>query len=275
MKNRRDFLKLTMRSAVLITAGNKFTPFLLNNRLPLREEIALRFAIVSDGHYGQPDTDYEKNHDAVIAAINNEFHDRGVDFTFVNGDLFHNDVNFMEPVKQKWNTLAMPHYVSHGNHDQTTEANWLATFGNQWYYTFEKNNNGFIVLNTANEKGDYVCPDLQTTNALLEQNKQKENLFVFMHITPYTWTKGGIDCPEIVNSFSKYKNIKAIFHGHDHDMDDVKEKNNLNHFFDAHIAGNWGLPYIGYRIVEILNNSDILTYQMNSNTNKQVNSKSL
>ena len=58
-----------------------------------------------------------KNHDAVIAAINNEFHDRGVDFTFVNGDLFHNDVNFMEPVKQN-GTLLLPHYVSHGNHDQ-------------------------------------------------------------------------------------------------------------------------------------------------------------
>ena len=276
MKTRRDFLILSMRSAFLFTAGNKLKPFILPaSGLPSKEELLLRFAIVSDGHYGQPNTQYEPNHNAVIAALNNEYHNRGVDFSFVNGDLIHNDATFLQIVKQKWDTLHMPYYVSHGNHDQTTEDNWVKTFGHPWHYGFEKNKTGFVVLNTATPQGEYVCPDIDKAKTLLEQYSKNERLFIFMHITPFKWTKGGIDCPELIPVFQQYNNIKAIFHGHDHDMDDVKENNGRYYFFDAHIAGNWGLPYIGYRIVETYKNGDILTYQMNSDTSEQVNNKRL
>lgn len=61
-----------------------------------------------------------------------------------------------------------------------------------------------------------------------------------MHITPFTWTKGGLACPEIVKLFNKQANLKAVFHGHDHDQDSVKENMGKRYFFDSHIAGNWG-----------------------------------
>ena len=72
-----------------------------NFSLPLRNKIRLRFAVASDGHYGQPDTQYESYHDEMISWINAEQKTRRVDFTVINGDLFHNDVNFLPQVKQK------------------------------------------------------------------------------------------------------------------------------------------------------------------------------
>ena len=47
------------------------------------------------------------------------------------------------------------------------------------------------------------------------------------------------------------------------------------YFFDSHIAGNWGTAYRGYRIVEVLNNGEILTYQMNPSSMQKVNDKAI
>lgn len=96
-----------------------------------------------------------------------------------------------------------------------------------------------------------------------------------MHITPFSWTKSGLPCPVIAELFAKQPNVKAVFHGHDHDQDDVKENNGKYYFFDSHIGGNWSTEYHGYRIIEILKNGDILTYQMNPSLNVKVNKNDL
>jgi hypothetical protein len=75
--------------------------------------------------------------------------------------------------------------------------------------------------------------------------------------------------------FSQQKNLKAIFHGHDHDQDDVKENGGKYYFFDSHVAGSWGTDYHGYRIVEVLKSGEVITYQMNPSTQQQVNSNKI
>jgi hypothetical protein len=37
----------------------------------------------------------------------------------------------------------------------------------------------------------------------------------------------------------------------------------IPHLYDSHIGGNWGTPYKGYRILELLENNTIRTYLMN------------
>lgn len=273
--DRRHFLKFALTGAAWIGAGNMLKAFDGNKVLPGRDNVQLRIAIVSDGHYGEPETKFALLHTQMVSLINQEHADRGVDFTFINGDLFHNDTAFLQPVKELWDSLDMPYYVSHGNHDMTTESNWTKTWTNAWNYGFEKNNIAFVVLNTADSEGKYICPDLAETKKLLEKYEQHKHLFVFMHITPFKWTNGGIDCPEIVKMFDEQQNLKAVFHGHDHDQDNVKENNNKLYFFDSHIAGSWGTKYHGYRILELMKNGDILTYQMNPVSKEKVNSKDL
>ncbi|HEY6977519.1 MAG TPA: metallophosphoesterase, partial [Chitinophagaceae bacterium] len=270
--SRRDFLKLTLRSAVVIGAGNSLQSFAANNfDLPSRDKIRLRFAVASDGHYGQPDTQYEPYHDEMISWINTEHKTRGINFTVINGDLFHNDINFLPQVKQKWDQLQMHYYVTHGNHDQTDESNWQKTWNMPWHFVFEEKDATFLVLNTADDKGQYICPDINWTKEQFSRYQSKKSLFIFMHITPFSWTKNGLPCPELVELFDKQNNLKAIFHGHDHDQDNVKEHNNKYYFFDSHVASNWGTLYRGYRIVEILKSGDILTYQMNPFAQQRVN----
>lgn len=274
--NRRDFIKYALTGAVWIGAGNTLKAIAGDHfMLPERGRVKLRVAIASDGHYGQPQTPFEADHAEMVSWINAEHDERGVDFTCINGDLFHNDTSFLPVVKNNWDKLKMPYYVSHGNHDMTDEDSWAKTWHHGWDYGFEKKDIAFIVLNTADSKGTYISPDVEKTRQLLKQHEKHKQLFVFMHITPVKWTNGGIDCPEIVSMFEEQANLKALFHGHDHDQDSVKEKNGRYYFFDSHIAGSWGTKYRGYRILEVMKNGDILTYQMNPANKEKVNSKDL
>ncbi len=274
--SRRKFLKLTLNGAVFISASNVLQPFTNDffDRYPAHK-ILTRFAIASDGHYGQPATQFESLHDQMVQWINAEKEKRGIDFTLINGDLFHNDASFLPAVKSKWDGLQMPYYVSHGNHDQTAEANWRKTWNTPWHHSFERKDAAFIVLNSADDKGTYICPDVEWTRNELQRFASKKQMFVFMHITPFKWTKAGLRCPEIVELFDKQANLKAVFHGHDHDQDDVKENNGKYYFFDSHVAGNWGTEYNGYRIVEIFKSGEIITYQMNPSKKTKVNEKEI
>ena len=276
MHNRRQFLKLTFKTAVVISAGNVLQSFTASKfTFPPKSDISLRFAIASDGHYGQEGTEYVALHDEMVAWINAEQKARGIDFTVINGDLFHDNNAMLPLVEQQWDKLEMPYHVSHGNHDKINEAAWEETFNSQWHYSFQKDDTAFIVLNTADETGKYICPDIDWTKSTLAKYETKSKLFVFMHITPVKWTNAGIACPEITDIFSKQKNLKAIFHGHDHDQDDVKENGGKYYFFDSHVAGSWGTDYHGYRIVEVLKSGEVITYQMNPSTQQQVNSNKI
>lgn len=271
--SRRKFIKLSLTGAMVIGAGNIVKTFAGPLfELPAKDDVLLRFALASDGHYGQPNTDFELHHDNMIGWLNKEHTERGVAFTIFNGDTFHNEPASLALVKKKWDGLKMPLYVSRGNHDMVDETTWKNAWGYPLNYTFERGKDiAFIVLDTATEKGEYVCPNPAWTKQQLDKYKDKKHLFVIMHITPIKWTGAGIDCPEIVNMFSQQANLKGIFHGHDHDQDNVKENGGKHYFWDCHIAGDWGTEYRGYRIVEVLKNGDVLTYQMSGKNGSKVN----
>ena len=273
--SRRKFLALGCKTIWVIGAGHSLQSFAARGFIaPNPKDIALRFAVVSDGHYGQPETDYTALHEQMKQWLNSEHRENGLDFSFINGDLFHNDRSFLPAVKKFWDGLEMPYYISRGNHDQADKQTWESTWQIPLNYSFEKKDAAFVVLDTANEKGEYICPDIDWAKKELRQYENKKQLFVFMNITPFNWTKGGNACPLLVDVFNKQTNLKAIFHGHDHDQDGVKENAGKFYFFDAHIAGNWGTDYRGYRMVEILKNGAIISYQVNPSKKINVNNQS-
>ncbi|MEJ7769022.1 MAG: metallophosphoesterase [Chitinophagaceae bacterium] len=270
--SRRDFLGLSVKSIVVIGAGNILQSFAPGEFfLPSPEKVSLRFALASDGHYGEPNTKFELHYDEMIGWLNREKKQRGVDFSMINGDLIHNDPAFLPTVKIKLDQLDMPYYVSHGNHDMVDGATWEETWKIPLHYAFEKKNSAFLILDTADKAGKYICPDIEWTRKQLIRYSSKKQLFVFMHITPVDWTKNAIVCPELVALFSKQVNLKAVFHGHDHDQDSAKERDGKHYFFDSHIAGSWGTAYRGYRMVEVLTDGQVLTYQVNPTSAEKVN----
>jgi hypothetical protein len=227
-------------------------------------ERVLRFAVASDGHYGQPGVDSAANFGKLTEWMGAEKSGKGLDFVVINGDLFHDDPKFVQPVKAAFDTLPVPYYVTRGNHDHLTADQWRQTWGYGLNHSVTHGEYALLLVDTANEKGGYVCPDLRWMETELAKHSGKKGIFAFLHIAPAKWTPGAIDCPEALALLDKTPNLLATFHGHDHDQDGSRTSPGRKpHFWDGHFGGNWGTTYRGYRVVEVFADGSWRTYQFN------------
>jgi len=258
MTNRRAFL--------LQLAAVGVAPRLLANQAPgvsSRPRVKLRFAIASDGHFGQPGTDFEGFHKEMISWLNDESRSKGLDFVVFNGDLIHNDPSLLPQVKQRYDQLQIPYFANRGNHDMVSPDFWKQTWGYTENHSFERGDYGFILASTANEKGEYLPADVNWLRTQMEGFKAKKGIFAFLHIGQVKFTRHSITSPEVCAVFEQTPNMLAVFHGHDHDIDSVIYSNKRAYFFDGHMGGNWGTNYRGYRIVELSDDGRFITYQCN------------
>jgi 3',5'-cyclic-AMP phosphodiesterase len=273
---RRDFIIKSISSLTLLGgAGVLQTLSAHTYNKVIQEGITTRFAVASDGHYGQPETSFDDYHREMMNWLNQEHARAPLDFTLFNGDLIHDDIALLPRVKEHYDHLQMPYHVSRGNHDRCDLSTWKSQWGSDLNYSFEIGDTAFVVLDTSNVKGEYLCPDEKLVNSLLQQHHHQRNLFVFMHITPLKWTGAGMKCDSLVKLFGRTANLKGIFHGHDHDQDNIKVAEGKHYLFDSHLGGSWGTEYRGYRIVEITSNNDIVTYQVNPAKQLHVNQSKL
>jgi DNA repair exonuclease SbcCD nuclease subunit len=272
MLSRRSFIKRTLAGvtgAYFITGTSFAEP---RPKFISRKDIRFRFAVASDGHYGQPDTPFEQDFSNLVQWLNNEKQTKGLDLCVFNGDLIHDQPDFLPAVKTHFDKLTTPYYTTRGNHDRVDGNLWQNTWGYGLNHEVLLKNNVFILADTSNEKGEYLCADLTWMEDRLKQHKNKQNVFIFMHITPNKWTTNGVDCPDLMKRIESFPNVKAIFHGHDHDVDTIKQSGNKPYIFDGHFGGSWGVNYKGYRIVEIDKKGNIFTYQFNPGASPVVNS---
>jgi len=258
--NRRTWLKASV--PLLASLNTDFTS---------KNKPYIRFIVASDGHYGEKDTPFEENHREFVKWVNSEKFQKGLDFVILNGDLIHNDPNLLYDFKTALKPLQVPYYVTRGNHDRVGLDVWKSAWGYETNHSFVRADFAFILLDTSDEQGKYVCPDIHWVRQELEKYKDAKGIYLFMHITPNTWTKHGIDCGELRELFSRTENLKAIFNGHDHDQDAVKTEGGKPYFFDGHFGGSWGTTYRGYRVVEIKEDGTWTTYQYNASAEPRLN----
>jgi hypothetical protein len=260
--SRRKFIKnISFASAFLLTG--KWTTLTAAEVMSYRDKVKLRFAVASDAHYGQPGTPYEQMMDTITQQINLFHQQSPLDFCVMNGDLIHNEKSFMPLVKSKLDSLIMPLYVTRGNHDMVSDAYWNEIWGMPLNHDVVVKDNAILLGDTSNEKGLYVSPNLDWLSNKLEEHKSKKHCFIFLHIPQAKWTANGIDTPAVFEIIKKYPNVRAVFHGHEHDQDGVKMVEKVPFLFDAHIGGNWGTPYKGFRVVELMKDNTMITYMMN------------
>lgn len=259
--SRRKFLKgFTLTSAYLLSGG--FHSLSAADVLANRKKVKLRFAVGSDSHYGQPDTEFDKYLTYFVSHIN-AFHKKNkLDACIINGDLIHDKKELLPQAKQQLDKLTLPYCVTQGNHDQVSPEYWEEIWGVPLNYEKKIGKHVLLMMTTSNEKGEYLSPDLNWLTeklAIHEYNK----VFLFLHIGQQKWTPNSIDNPAYADLIQKYRNVKAVFHGHDHDQDGEKMLGNIPHLYDSHIGGSWGTPYKGFRIVEVLKDNSVQTYMMN------------
>ncbi|MEZ2336511.1 metallophosphoesterase [Mucilaginibacter sp. RCC_168] len=282
MSTRREFIGTGLAGIAALTllpAVNTFANVNNEYNRQNKGKLKLRFALASDIHYGQPDTDYALNTGNMVKWINADHAKNHLDMVIVNGDLVHNRPDLLPEIKTQYlDKFNMPYHTIPGNHDFADAALWQKNFGYEDKYTVEFGDIAFVLANTADTKGTYVCPDNVFIKASLEKFKDKKIVFVILHIAPFKWQKDDffVDCPETMELLHGYPNVKATFHGHDHLLDGIRYTGDkFPHFFDSHIGGNWGTDYKGYRIVEVDNENAIYTYQVNASQNPVLNSNKL
>ena len=260
---RSEFLKYASSVAVLLANGNVLRATELDPLNWDKREVALRFVIASDGHYGQPGTDFEKFHETLTDRINEEHALNPFRFCMINGDVVHNDKAHYPAAKAALDKLKLKYYVSQGNHDHVTADEWQNIWSMPVNLSFKIGENSFLIGTTADDKGTYLCPDVNWFTTELKQHEQQKNVFIFIHINPGKQTANAVDCPALFELFAKHKNIKAVFNGHDHDEEGIKMKQEIPFIFDAHFGGNWGTEYRGFRIVEVMKDNSLVTWVMN------------
>ena len=261
-QTRRKFIQQISLASALLLSG-KITNLSAAEVYGLKAKVKLRFALASDFHYGQPDTPFDETTEKVINQINLFNKSSRLDFCVLNGDIIHNEKSFLPIVKRKTDLLEVPYYVVRGNHDMVTDELWNEVWKMPLNHSFEFKGSAFILADTSNEQGTYVSPNLVWLESKLEQYKDMKNIFLILHIPQAKWTKHAIDSPDFFELIDKYPNIRAGFHGHEHDQDGVKMAKKIPFLFDSHVGGNWGTPYKGFRVVELLNNGTLITYMMN------------
>ena len=265
--SRRHFVKnISFASAFFMGGG--FQSLSSQDVDALKDQVKMRFAVASDAHYGQPDTPYEAMMDTIIEKINLFHGSNHLDFCVMNGDIVHDEKSFLAQAKQKIDGLKVPYFVTRGNHDKCSSDYWEQVWNMPLNHQKVVKNSLVLLGDTSNEQGTYVSPDLAWLEVQLEANKKRKNIFLFLHIPQAKWTKNGIETPAFFELIKKYSNIRAVFHGHEHDQDGVQMIGKLPFLFDSHIGGSWGTPHKGFRVVELLNSGTVITYLMDPTVKK-------
>lgn len=252
--NRRPFLKkLTLASTSLMTM-----PFISYGKMEFPKATRLKFITASDGHWGQPNTDFETSHRNLIEAIHRE---KDVDFVLFNGDLIHDQPEFLPEVRKVYDQLQMPWYATRGNHDRVSPSTFLSVMDQPTDFSFiEKDDYGMLLLDCSNEKGEYLCANLDFTKTILEEYRKLSQVFVFVHISQNDWTRNGVACTDFLNLVTSYPNVKATFHGHDHDIDGQMIYRKKPFLWSGHFGGSWGNPFPSYRVCEVGEDGKAITY---------------
>ena len=262
MSNRRAFLKKAT-AATAFLAGQGLVTLNAGDLLTTPAKVSLRFAVASDGHYGQPDTSFSKFFSSITGSIN-DFHSLlPLKACVINGDIIHDQPEFLAPAKAALDALKMDYYVTRGNHDMVTSDLWEETWQQPLNQVIDHGKHSFILCDTSNEQGAYLCPDLVWLAKELDKRKEQQNIFLFLHIPQVKWTQFSIESPSFIDLAGRYANISAIFHGHEHGEDGQKMMGTIPCFFDGHVGGNWGTEYRGFRVVEVYQDKGFVTWIMN------------
>lgn len=255
---RREFLQKITVGGFLVINGQLFSG-LFN---PSDDEVDFRFTVASDGHYGQPDTSYEDYFLTIVRKVNRYHNMMPSEFVVYNGDIIHDDPQFMNPAYEALSKSELPFYVTKGNHDMVTPEVWEETWGYPQNHSVEFGKRVILLGTTSNENGDYLCPNNQWFEQQLDKYKDACEIYIFLHITPNNWTDHGVACPDFHQLLARYDNITAVFNGHDHQEDGIKIEGEIPFMFDGHFGGSWGTEYRGFRIVEKLKDGTLRTYLM-------------
>ena len=94
---RNEFIK-KISFASLLMADGKILPAFTENIIQKNSQ--MRFLVASDGHFGQAKTDFVNYYETFVSQANQQHLHSKLDFCVINGDIIHDDPQFMPQAKQ-------------------------------------------------------------------------------------------------------------------------------------------------------------------------------
>lgn len=285
---RRHFLKTTAAAAIAGTVPARWVSAadLKPGSKPIR-----RFAVASDLHYGQQETQFDEMTGDMVKWINLEKQNHGLDALFLNGDLTNDSAPMLLDLRDKHlSKLEVPYHAIKGNHDfidaqpgSPTES-WEKIWGYPANHTVKLGDFMFIMADTSAPAtaNVYLAADIDWLKQQLEQHRDAAGIFVMIHIPQRAhkvdgWPKHGLhdksEQPKgeaVMELLESTPNVRAVFHGHNHLETGVYVSGERRYFFDSHIGGSWGAKR-GYRVVEIYEDHKMVTYQINREDDEELN----
>lgn len=255
---RRNFIRAISGTLLLLADGS-----ILRAGSFYDKKVVLRFAVASDGHYGESKTPFADHYQSLVQSVNAFHSTTPLDACVINGDIIHNEPTFLPQAAKELQQLQVPFYVTRGNHDMVSGEVWQQNWNMPLNHSVVVRDQVFLLGDTSNEKGQYLPPDPDFFSSSLKQYKSAKNIFIFLHITPVQWTDNGVNGIAFQKLIQEHKNVKAVFNGHDHDQDNVKMLGKIPFLFDGHFGGSWGTSYRGFRVVELLEDNSIRSFIMN------------
>ncbi|WP_050977399.1 metallophosphoesterase family protein [Nitritalea halalkaliphila] len=222
-------------------------PFFYQGQPQLGSAEALRFMCLSDGHLGQKDSMHPDHLETLEQALLRE--KERMAFCVYNGDLVHDCPERLPEVAELFRKQQVRLFATRGNHDHCPEEDWKRIFGHGLNHRFQEGKTGFILLDSSDEQGSYRCVDRAFLAESLEAYRSLSAVFVVTHLAQGGQSYHSISCPDFLPLLQRFPNVKAVLHGHDHDMNGQVYCAGIPHLWSGHIGGSWGLPETIYREV--------------------------
>ena len=263
--------------------------------LPADRKIKLRFAVASDLHYGQSNTPYNEFAENMVSWINTEKKEKGLDLFFINGDITHDKAELLTQLRDKHlKNLEVPYYCIKGNHDYVDEnpdspsQSWKKVWGYDANNTVEHKGFAFVMANTtvAAKSNVYLAADKEWLASEFKKFEKAPAIFSFIHIQQRKhnkdgWPAHGVGAADqvekaeaVMDLLESTPNVRGVFHGHNHNEAKMWVSGQRRYFFDSHVGGSWGAPK-GYRIVEVDDKHNMLTYQVDAEKKVELNRNNL
>ena len=291
---RRSFLKQT---SILAAASALPARWVHAEDLPLDRKVKLRFAVASDLHYrpgGSRHPGGPEAAEALVGWINKEKEDKGLDAFFVNGDVSHDRAALLPEVRDRYfSKLTMPYYCGKGNHDYVDEQpgsaseSWESIWGYPANHSFKLNDFAFVIADSSATRNfrPYLPADIDFLRAAFEKHRNAPAIFVLIHIAQRKegkegWPQFGVhgsrakEAEAVMDLIESTPNVKAIFHGHNHNEAGLWTSGDKRYLFTSHTGGWWGGPR-GYRILEVDDQHRMVTYQVNAEEGGELNRNAL
>lgn len=248
--------------------------------------VQTRIAISSDGHWGNPNRDYQQLHSTMLDRMLEE----DPDILLHTGDVADSSLSTLELVREEYLSRTGAEYtVAHGNHDRASDSDWAAVWGVERNHIFEYADIGIIVLNTSDEDGGEIDVDVSFLKSQLDSLSDKRLVLVVSHhwfSQQYDAKRNGAGRSSIMNQTAvdavhEADNTLGFVHGHNHGMSAAgihhfRESRTERVYIGSGVFGGTTSTEIdlGYRIIDLYDDGTANTRYMDL-TGKQISSSTI